>query len=120
LRLQRRRQPATIHGAVATAPLSTDLPARAAAWRRLNRRMAFALSAANVTGALIVFVFLGLVVPTPSEVAYDWSLFWLNLAVFVPGLVLSVILANVWANASPPRCAGGSWPGGHPTCTSAE
>jgi adenylate cyclase len=80
-------------------------PARAAAWRRLNRRMALALSAANVTGALIVFVFLGLVVPTPSSVAYDWSLFWLNLAVFVPGLVLSTVLANVWGprRAAPVR-----------------
>ena len=53
------------------------------------------LTAANVVGAVTVFVFLGLVIPVPSEVAYDWGLLAVNLAVFVPGIALAAVLANV-------------------------
>ena len=58
--------------------------------------MALALSAANIAGAVTVFVFLGFVVPQPSEVAYDWGLLRLNLAIFAPGLVVVTVVANIW------------------------
>jgi adenylate cyclase len=66
---------------------------RAEAWRRIERNLTLALSAANVLGATIVFLFLGVVVPVPSEVAHDWNLLWVNLAVFVPGGVITTIVA---------------------------
>jgi adenylate cyclase len=51
---------------------------------------------ANITGALIVFVFLGGVVPVPSEVAYDWDLARRNLGLFVPFVIAVSITANVF------------------------
>jgi adenylate cyclase len=69
---------------------------RAAEWRHIQRRLAVGLTAANVVGGIIVFVFLGLVVPAPAEVAYDWGLLLRNIALFVPFLVGATIAANVF------------------------
>jgi adenylate cyclase len=65
-------------------------------WRRIQQRLAVGLSVANITGALIVFVFLGGVVPVPSEVAYDWDLALRNLGLFVPFVIAVSITANVF------------------------
>ena len=78
-----------------TSAGSTDGP-RAAEWKRIQRRLAVGLSAANVVGGIIVFVFLGLVVPAPAEVAYDWGLLLRNFALFVPFLIAAIVAANVF------------------------
>src|SRR5688500_5535830 len=71
-----------------------DLAAREAEWRGYVRRSAWAFSAANILGGIIVFVFMALVLPTPDEVADDWDALYLNLAVFLPGVVAVAALAN--------------------------
>jgi adenylate cyclase len=54
------------------------------------------VSAANIVGGVLVFVFLGLVVPQPAEVAYDWGLLLRNLALFVPFLIGATVVANAF------------------------
>jgi adenylate cyclase len=68
---------------------------RAAVWRQVERRLAFGLSAAHITGAVTVFAFVGLVVPVPSDVAHNWGLLLVNLAVFVPFVIALAIVANL-------------------------
>ena len=70
-----------------------ESPNRAAA-AALERRLAVGLTAANVAGGVLVFVFIGLVVPVPEEVHGDYGLLLRNLAVFLPGLVAAVVFAN--------------------------
>ena len=71
-----------------------DAATRERRWGRLTRRMAFSFSAANIAGALILFVFVGLIMPTPDEVAGDWTFFWINLALLVPTIVVATVVAN--------------------------
>jgi hypothetical protein len=71
-----------------------EVTERAAQWDRLVRRMAVAFTAANLAGGVILFVFLGLILPTPAEVARDWDVLWTNFAVFAPGAVVSTLIAN--------------------------
>jgi adenylate cyclase len=73
---------------------------REAIWERQVRRMRIGLSAANVIGALTVFVFLQLLVPIPSNVRHDATLVWLNVALFVIVAATATAVANVWGPRS--------------------
>jgi adenylate cyclase len=86
-------------------PRDTDSASRRGDWRRLERRLALSITAANVLGGVTVFVFLGLILPLPSDVRYDWGLLWRNLAVFV----LASVFATVWANRRGRRVAAPVW-----------
>ncbi len=67
----------------ATIPRTVD--ERAAIWERVKRRMQVGLSAANLIGGLIVFVFLTFLVPAPTKFNHDTSLLWLNVSLVIVG-----------------------------------
>jgi adenylate cyclase len=62
-------------------------------YRRYNARMLVAGTAANTTGATVVFVFLSFVMPSPAEVEDDFGLLALNAAVFTVYMLLASYVA---------------------------
>ena len=71
--------------------------ARGAALRvRLGRQLGAVIPAGNVLGALLVFVFLAYVVPTPPVPHAD-ELTRLNLIVFIAGMPLLIWLGTAWS-----------------------
>jgi adenylate cyclase len=56
--------------------------------------MALVFSAANIAGALLAFVFITWIVPTPDDVAENWSVLKTNLIAFGPLIVISTVVAN--------------------------
>ena len=63
--------------------ISREAQEREAIWTRQVHRMRVGLSAANVTGALTMYVFLRLLVPIPSKLRHDTTFLWLNVGLFV-------------------------------------
>jgi adenylate cyclase len=80
--------------------ISREVQEREAIWERQVRRMRVGLSAANVIGALTVFVFLRLLVPIPSSVRHDSSFLWLNALLFVIVGAVATLVANIWGPRS--------------------
>jgi len=72
------------------------MPAREAIWKSQLRRMRIGLSAANLVGALTVFVFLQLLVPVPSKIRHDTNLLLLNVGLFVVFAGVGTTIANIW------------------------
>jgi adenylate cyclase len=62
--------------------------------------MRLGLTAANIIGALTVFVFLQLLVPVPSKIKHDTGLLWLNIGLFVVFGTVGSAIANVWGPRS--------------------
>jgi adenylate cyclase len=83
------------------AMISLAVEDREAIWQRQLQRMRIGLSAANLIGAVTVFVFLRLLVPVPSKIRHDTGLLALNISLFV----LVGTLATVIANTVGPRTA---------------
>jgi adenylate cyclase len=73
----------------------TDVAARQEAWDRLVRRMGVVFTTANVAGAILAFAFITWIVPTPDDVAENWSVFRTNLIAFVPLIAVATVTANV-------------------------
>ena len=70
--------------------------------RRLQRRLAVAILSANAVGALIVFVFLSYVVPTPIASDPDEAI-RLNLIVFLAFMPLAMALGSILSMRTAPR-----------------
>jgi adenylate cyclase len=81
-----------------------EVEEREAIWELQVRRMRWGLSAANVIGAITVFVFLRLLVPIPSTIRRDTTFLWLNAGLFALVGLVATVVANVWG----PRSAGGT------------
>jgi adenylate cyclase len=62
--------------------------------RRLWPRFGFVVGAANFLGAAVVFLSLTFVVPAPTDVEFDWGLFFLNLAVFLAYMAVTSLFAT--------------------------
>jgi adenylate cyclase len=77
-----------------------EVQEREAIWARQVRRMRVGLSAANVIGAVTVFVFLRLLVPIPSHLRHDTTFLWLNAGLFVLVGVVATVIANIWGPRS--------------------
>lgn len=73
---------------------------REAIWQRQLRRMRNGLTAANIIGAITVFVFLQLLVPVPSAIRHDTALIVLNVSLFVVLGVVGTVIANIWGARS--------------------
>jgi adenylate cyclase len=69
---------------------------REAIWQRQLRRMRVGLSAANVIGAVTVFLFLQWLVPIPSKVRHDTGFIVLNAVLFVVFVSIGTVVANIW------------------------
>jgi adenylate cyclase len=69
---------------------------REAIWESQLRRMRIGLTAANIIGAITLFVFLQLLVPIPSRLRHDAGLIWLNVSLFVLFGVVGSAIANMW------------------------
>jgi adenylate cyclase len=80
--------------------ISPEVEEREAIWERQVRRMRWSLSAANVIGALTVFVFLRLLVPIPSSIRHDTTFLWLNGGLFALVGSVATLVANVWGPRS--------------------
>lgn len=91
--------PATKHAPARLSPATAEDPgaARGAAlYLRLRRQLRAAIPAANMLGALLVFVFLAYVVPTPTT-RYSDQLVRLNLIVFLGAMPVLICIGMVWS-----------------------
>jgi adenylate cyclase len=67
---------------------------RAAIWRRARQRLRVGLSAANLIGAVTVFVFLTVLVPVPKSFSHDTAALWLNGSLAAAYIVVATVIAN--------------------------
>jgi adenylate cyclase len=67
---------------------------REATWESVKRRMQVGLSAANVIGAVVVTVLLTFLVPLPAKYTHDTTIIWANVAVFVVGGIVAIVVAT--------------------------
>jgi adenylate cyclase len=80
--------------------ISPEVQEREAIWELQVRRMRVGLSAANVIGALTVFVFLQFLVPIPAKVQHEASFVPLNASLFVLVGAVATVVANIWGPRS--------------------
>jgi adenylate cyclase len=67
--------------------------------RHFRSRFFFGVAAANLIGAMVVFVFLAFVVPAPAEIEGDWAAFRLNLLAFAGYMLVAIPLGIRWARS---------------------
>jgi adenylate cyclase len=80
--------------------ISREVEEREAIWDLQVRRMRIGLSAANVIGALTVYLFLQLLVPIPAHLRHDTGWILLNVALFVLFGGVATLIANIWGPRS--------------------
>lgn len=74
--------------------MSVTVESREATWESVKRRMQVGLSAANLIGGVVVTVLLTFLVPVPAKFTHDTAIVWANVAVFVVGGIIAIVIAN--------------------------